>query len=360
MNKTLCLALILISALLSGCGGGSETTPTPTPPPPAGVTITTVLAGNHTVEYIQSDGNAQLAGTKQGLYWRSNATAAWQLRSPATTAVTGLAVLGQGHYLAAFAREQPADNSNPYPLFVTQDHGETWTQVQHDFGREFNTAITALAYDQSTDRVYAVGHAVLAVANIDASHWTLLSGAWDAFAAGLRLLIVDSTRQTVWFGGQGAIENGYLSRYDLSSGDLTTWSTLLPNPSTYLGGLLHPTDSNTVIFGAEGGLVRSTNYGASWTTPLGDVNHRFYWDVVIDGAGTLYTAGYDKLSPDQPLIIECSTDIGQSWTAIKLGAQVSRGGVKSMMLVSGGGQTLLYLGLWDNGIKAVAVNDLNC
>ncbi|SFR54391.1 hypothetical protein SAMN04488070_1839 [Pseudidiomarina maritima] len=358
MTLRLRLGFLIFILVIAGCGSDSGDE-TPTEPPVTGK-LTTILSNQLTVELLAQDGEAQLAGTNSGLYWRSDYTAAWELRSPTTTAVKGVAIVASGYYVVAFEREDISDDSAPFPLYQSQDAGETWTEIEHDFGGEFHSAIRNLAYDSGTDQIYAVGNTSLAVADTTATHWTLLHGEWDGFASGLRLLYVDSPRQQVWFGGQGAIENGYLARYDQTTGNVREWHELLPAPATFIGGLVHPLTPSTVLFSGEGGVVLSTDSGEQWQTPMGDVNHKFYWDVVLAENGTLYSAQYDKLSAEQPLIIECSTDNGETWVENDLSDETSRGGVKSLMLVPGASETMLYIGLWDNGIKAIALSDISC
>lgn len=359
MTTLLRLSLFLIvSFALASCG--SDSTDEPPESPPITGKLKTIFSNQVTVEFLTQDGESQLAGTTSGLYWRADSDAQWQLRSPTNTAVKGVAIIASDYYVAAFEREDIADDSAPFPLYQSQDAGETWTQINHNFGGEFHSAIRNLAYDSSTDQLYAVGSTSFAVADTTATNWTLLHGEWDGFAAGLRLLYVDSPRQQVWFGGQGAIENGYLVRYDRSSGNVQEWHELLPAPATFIGGLVHPLTPSTVLFSGEGGIVLSTDSGEQWQTPMGDVDHTFYWDVVLADDGTLYTAQYDKLSAEQPLIVECSTDNGETWVENDLSDETSRGGVKSLMLVPRASETMLYLGLWDNGIKAIALSDLSC
>ncbi|WP_417659483.1 hypothetical protein [Pseudidiomarina sp.] len=360
MFKLMQIGIAVAVLLLSGCGGGSsDSNPPDGGEPPVSNKLETVLSGDYTVEYIRQDGSAQIAGTTAGVYWRADTSADWQLRSPTTTAVTGIIVLSEGHYLMA-TEPTSGDASEPYLLFRSQDSGATWEPITHNFGREFNTRIFNLAYDHRTDQVYAVGNASLAVASPAAENWQLLTGSWDGFAAGLHLLLIDDVNQSVWFGGQGPVENGYFGRYDQTTQNITEWHDLLPRPSTYVDGLIHPLDTSTVILGGEGGIVLSNDYGETWSTPMGDVDYRFYRDIVSTDAGILYTAGYDKLSAEQPLIIECSIDNGQTWLKHDFSHETSRGGVRSLMLVSDGDRELLYLGLRDNGIKAIALNDLDC
>lgn len=351
--------LSLASFILTGCSGSSVAI-TPTPPPPPASVVDTAFASQATVGRLYLDGEAQLAGTSEGLFWRANAQADWQQRSPTTAHVNAVAVIAPGHYIVAMKPAGSAPHTEPSPLYVTQDSGANWQSISHNFGRDNHTTINNLAYDLSTGALYAVGATAVAVADSTATNWMLLEGEWDGFATGIHLLELQPAQQNLWFGGQGAIENGFLSRYFLPDGTLTTWTDLFPNPSAFKGGLIHPTDSQTVLFGGEGGIAVSRNNGESWELPLGDVNHRFYWDIVIDDAGVLYTAGYDKSGPEQPLIVECSSDNATTWHSNDFADEVSKGGVRSLAMVDVGGDSELYLGLWENGIKSISTADLNC
>ncbi|WP_258807626.1 hypothetical protein [Pseudidiomarina sp. CB1] len=355
--KSLWIVVALGIFTLTACGGGSDDTPPDGGnPPPVGSTLSTELSGSQTVDALVFDGEAQLAATTSGLLWRADADEQWQTRSPLSEPVTALTVIGQSHYLVAFA----GDESAPAPLYVTTDSGLTWQAVSHNFGGTEPSPIRALRYDSTTDQIYALGADALAVADRSAQDWILLAGRWDAFATGLNLLRIDPIGNAIWYGGQGAIENGFLVRYDRDTQEQQRWDDLLPNPSSFKGGLIHPTDQQLVLFSGEGGIVRSTDHGGNWTLPLGDVNHRFYFDIVLADSGVLYTAGYDKGSPTQNLIVECSSDNGFSWHRNDFSEATSRGGVKSLMLVDEVGTTKLYLGLWENGIKSVDLSDLQC
>lgn len=352
-----CLATLSVTACGGGGGGSSNPPDTGGPlPPPDTALLNTELSGRQTVEIMQLDGKAQLAATHQGLLWRADAESTWQTRSPLTEKVTALTVIDQGHYLVAFDGE----NGSAAQLYSTTDAGLTWQSIAHNFGADHATPITGLHYESSSDQVFAIGTDALAVSDRNAESWDLLNGQWDSFGTGLSLLRIDPVDEVIWYGGQGAIENGFLVRYETTTTESQRWDDLLPNPSTFKGGLVHPTDHSLLLFSGEGGIVRSDDNGSSWTRPLGDVDHRFYFDVVLSEAGALYTARYDKGAPTQELVVECSTDNGRTWKANDLSEETSYGGVKSLLLVETAGITELYLGLWENGIKSVALSDLQC
>lgn len=356
--------VILLSFILGACSGsGSSENIAPTnpaaPPSAQAPLFQNIMDLPISVTRLLLDGDAQLAATREGLYWRENTQANWQKRSPLDTEVTGVVVIGAGHYIVAIAPQNISDGL-AYPLYSSINSGETWELIEHDFGREFNDVIYALAYDETNDNLYATNAVGLAVSNKNAQSWTLLSGFWDGIGDGLKFIRVDGINNNIWFGGQGAIENGIIAKYDRSSSILESWQRLLPNPSAYRGGLIHPTDMSTVMFSGEGGLIISTDNGATWNTPLGDVDFTFYFDVVIDASMTLYTAQWQSGNPEQNLVIQCSADNGLSWISNDLSNETDRGGALSLRLFEQDDNTLLYLGLEENGIKAVDVSQLNC
>ncbi len=110
----------------------------------------------------------------------------------------------------------------------------------------------------------------------------------------------------------------------------------------------------------EGGIAFSADQGNSWRNLLGDVNYRFYFDVVFDSNhnNRLYTAGWDKkFDEPQPLILQWSDDQGASWQRLQYEAPANFfGGVRSMLLVQQQNQTYLYLGLFKGGVMRVSIN----
>jgi photosystem II stability/assembly factor-like uncharacterized protein len=212
------------------------------------------------------------------LYWRENSNAQWSVRSPINADIVNAVVIASGHYLVAVKTDN-VDNMSP--LYASTDSGKSWQRVVHNFGREFNDPILRLAFDDTTEKLYATSTVALAVSDKNAMDWTLLSGFWDGAASGLRMLRIDKVSQNVWFSGQGAIENGTLSKYNTATNNTDNWQGLLPDPSTYRGGLIHPVDLSTVMFSGEGGIVLSNDNGMTWSFPLGDVNYTFYNSVIL-------------------------------------------------------------------------------
>jgi hypothetical protein len=359
--KLIILPYVFILAACSGSGSDdSQLPPAPVLPPPAEEPLVkNIMALPLSVKQILVDGDSQLAATSQGLYWRESSSADWLKRSPLETDVTGVVVVESGHYIAALARENNNDTGS-FPLYRSINSGESWERVEHDFGRQFNDPIYALEYNKSNDKLYATSAVALAVSDKNAQNWTLLNGFWDGLGAGLRVIRIDDINDNIWFGGQGAIENGTLNKYSIETDSTENWQRLLPDPSAYRGGLIHPVDYSTVIFSGEGGLVLSTDDGATWKTPLGDVDFTFYFDVVIDESLILYTAQWQSGNPEQALIIQCSSDNGTTWVTNDLSSELTKGGTFSMMITEEAESTLLYLGLEENGIKAIDTSDLNC
>jgi hypothetical protein len=364
MLKIMTLLILPFIIVLGACSGGgsNESQPPPPPilPPPVEVPLVkNIMDLPLSVNQILLDGESQLAATSEGLYWRESNNAVWSKRSPLDTEVTGIVVVDAGYYIAALTREN-ANDIGSFPLYRSVNSGESWELIEHDFGRQFNDPIYALAYDKANDKLYATSAVALAVSDKNAQSWTLLSGFWDGLGAGLEVIRIDHINDNIWFGGQGAIENGTLSKYSFETNSTENWQNLLPDPSAFRGGLIHPVDFSTVIFSGEGGLVITTDDGLTWSTPLGDVGLTFYFDVVIDDSMIMYTAQRQGSNPEQALIILCSSDNGTSWITNDFSTELTKGGTLSLMITEEADTTMLYLGLLQNGIKAIDVSDLSC
>ena len=106
-------------------------------------------------------------------------------------------------------------------------------------------------------------------------------------------------------------------------------------------------------------MLAGSNRGANWTTLIGDVDYRFYFDVAIDPLtpATFYTAGWDKnWDTPQPLIFEVPNDGGQRWKKYRHNDPSLFGGVRSMIAVVEDGKTRVYLGLYRGGIMKVTIH----
>ncbi|MEL7044533.1 MAG: hypothetical protein AAGL66_05855, partial [Pseudomonadota bacterium] len=235
--------------------------------------------------------------------------------------------------------------------------------LTHDFGGPAIglplEPVQRLRFDHHSGDLLATGYGVLARSRDWGRSWEILDGAWGRVGTGLGGLSTAMAGQYIWYGGQGAIEDPVLIRYQRSgdqSEDLSEpIEALLPRPSTVESIRFYPTSESTVFVTGEGGVVRSMDSGASWEPALVNSTSRFYFDLLIDDrTGTIYTAGWDKNFTDpQPLILEVSNDSGLTWSTYQHQDPGLRGGVWSMAFVALDGRRRLFLGLQGGGVYEV-------
>lgn len=348
--------------LLAGCGSerqaASVPTPTPTPPPAAFSFQHQGLTGITATRLYQQHG-LLFAVSTDGLYI-SSGDGSWQSAGLQGFDLEDVVAISEQHFIAA-TYQQDSDGFRRHVLFESYNGGADWVEVKHQFGLHGETeAIYALLYDSNTQRLYATGTEALAYSTDLGISWQLLHGSWQGFGQAKSALAFNSSNNEIWFGGQGGIENPVLLQVAVKDGSAKLHLNLMPAPSSIYGVRFAPDNANSVYVSGEGGVVHSSDNGASWRTLLGDKNYRFYFDIAIDPARPqhIYTAGWNKqFDEPQPLIIEWSDNGGAAWQQYQYPAPASFfGGVRSMLLVQEQGRNVLYLGLWKGGIMRVVPN----
>jgi photosystem II stability/assembly factor-like uncharacterized protein len=343
------IAFLLV--FLSGCGGSDGGTIGPPRPQfePDGLNGLTVMR-------VLQDGDRLFAATSDGLYGKPIGQDAWQSLGLDGHRVQDLAVLDVDHWLAVVFAEGAVGFDDP-ALMETVNGGANWLEVEHDFGGAIGSlGMAALHYDPDTGRLYATDTDALAVSTDDGRSWSLIAGDWGGLSTPNDALNLNPAHDQVWVGGQNAIEEMVLLRHDLASGETESFPGLLPSPSTIKDISFDPADPDRVLASGEGGIVESLDNGATWTRLLGDVNHRFYFGVVLDPADpqTLYTVGWDKeFDVPQPLVFEVSEDGGANWASYTLDDPDLFGGAWSLLAVTEDGRTVVYIGLYRGGMMRV-------
>ncbi|MBZ9612745.1 WD40/YVTN/BNR-like repeat-containing protein [Rheinheimera maricola] len=348
------LLWLLCWLALSACNG--DTTPLQPPPvsTPEPFEFTHQGLDGLIIKRLYQQEDSILALTNNGLYQQQQQQNSWQLIGLEGYELQDLAMITDQHWLAA-VRLQDATESASNHLQESFDAGASWLAVSRPFGEDGkHEGIYALHYDTLQQRLYATGLGVLAQSDNLGISWQKLQGDWDMLAQPNSALALAPDRSHIWWGGQGAIENGVLFSYRLADGHSQTFKALLPDPSVYYNLRFA---NNHVYACGEGGIVMTTNNGDSWINLLPESDHRFYFDIAMDpnSNGRLYTAGWDKkFNEPQPLILQWSDNAGQSWQRLHYqGPPDFMGGVRSMLLVQQQEQSYLYLGLYKGGMMKV-------
>ncbi|KKO45716.1 hypothetical protein WG68_08335 [Arsukibacterium ikkense] len=344
--------------VVSSCGGSSTQVqpPAPVPPPPVSpappVSLSFQGLDGFIVHQLYQHSGVLVAASDNGVYRRNN-SGSWIAAGLVGYDIMALGLLTEQHWLASsYQRDQ--DGYPVYLLFESFNAGSDWHQVNYQFGQAGeNEAIYAMLFDEVAQVVYATGIQVLASSADMGQSWKVVHGDFGGFGQPKTALTQAADGQTIWYGGQGAIEDGILYQVDLATRQGAIHTGLFPNPSSIQAIRYAPDDPQTVYVSSEGGIVRSTDHGQSWQTILGDVDYRFYFDLVIDpnAPNRIFTAGWKKeFSDPQPLIIEWTENGGQSWQQYEYPESNFFGGVRSMMLVEENQQQVIYFGLYKGGI----------
>lgn len=348
-----CLILLLPCILLAACDGSDELIIEP----PTREFVPEGLAGR-AINGLFQVGERLLATTDAGIYGKGIDQNNWQLVGLQDHLIVDLVIVDELAWIAAVAKSGLNPAVEP-ELLTSVNRGSNWGVVDSDFGGSEDSMepIYALHYDQVSEVLYATGSLSLAVSKDLGQNWNLLEGSWDAFATGQDALNLNTQRGEIWYGGQNALEQMTLRRVDLPDGSGRGFGRLLPSPAVIKNIEFHAQDAELVFASGEGGILRSEDNGASWTQPLGDVDHRFYYEVVSDpqAPDILFTAGWDKGAADgpQPLILEVSENAGESFEAFEYEDSQLQGGALSLLAVEEENETVLYIGLDGGGIVKV-------
>lgn len=357
----------MLTLLACGGGGSSELTnnpvPQPVPDPANQITFSDPVLSNVVINKLRFSGATKLGASNSGIYKLVNDQ--WTLQSSNAWVVFDVAIVSASHFVASI------QINNTFQLAQSIDAGNTWEFITHDFGGPTvtpglsNEKVQAIVYEPQTGILYASGYSVLASSNDEGRTWQKLSGTWQGLARGAAALTLNSANQSIWFGGQGAIENPILQEYSSASNTTQSHndavSALLPIPSTIEGIVIHPDSSDVVFAAGEGGIIKTENNGETWTGVLLDNGYRFYYSLIIDpsNTSTMYTAGWSKdINTTQPLVLELTKDGGQTWEAFTHPNSTLFGGVRSMQSeVNENDEFALYFALQNGGIVQVSITD---
>lgn len=298
------------------------------------------------------------AATDRGLY-RHLSGADWQLLGERAWRIMDWARISDSHWVVSTANGHDYEEVREYAMHESFDSGMTWHSMAHDFGGDSPDVEPVRRLLANNGQLYATGTYSLAVSSDGGHHWDLLNGVWQGFGRGMSALSASPHDSQLWFGGQGAMENLLLYRYDINAGFSTEFnvSEWLPNPSTVKNIRFHPTQPERVFVAGEGGIIESRNNGEQWQPFNVNPDYRFYFDLAFDPqvASRYYTAGWSKIvDTAQPLVLEVSNDDGTHWKRYTHPDTTLYGGVYSMLARQEVRETVVYLGLFKGGVVRVS------
>lgn len=361
MNKSnLVISVVLLLTLCTCTGGKGSGTNESQPPitPDQKISFGTPSLDGLIVNQLEFKYDVRLAATNGGIFKYIDES--WQLVSRSDWRVSDVVILYDYLYIAAI------ETNVDFYLAESLDGGETWSIINSDFGgpdralADKNEKVHRLSFDDSTGILYATGYDVMATSGDFGRTWESQDGLWQGFARGLSALALNIDLQTVWFGGQGAIENLVLREYSMTSYQTKSHSEVtehLATPSTIKGIVFDPNNSALMYASGEGGIVVSRNSGQTWEGFRLNDESRFYFDLVIDpvNSNVMYTAGWSKYFDEpQLLIVERTIDGGKTWEQFRHPDDQLFGGVYSIAFTRNEGDLVLHLGLYKGGIMQVS------
>lgn len=328
----------------------------PVTPEPLRVTFQSIGLDEHIVNELELYQDKLYAATDRGLFMKDLATDAdWVSLGLIQHNVKTIALLNNSLLAATSNPLQEA-----YGLFRSENGGQEWQAVSHNYGNGYPEPFNDLSYDADSHTLYASGWGVVAKSEDEGLHWTLIQGEWQTLATGLSFVRTNPANGDVWTGGQNAIETFVLARQEAGNGQWHHWQGLLPAPSVAKSIAFSQTDPQLVLIGGEDGIIRSNDQGASWSTIKEDHTARFYFGLDFDHTikERVYAASWVKnFDNPQPLILYISEDAGNNWQEFQYPSSTLFGGVWSMVQRSSeAGKTSLYLGLYKGGVYEALIN----
>jgi photosystem II stability/assembly factor-like uncharacterized protein len=268
--------------------------------------------------------------------------------------VVDFIVFSDQHMIATTANRGPI--ADDYALLETTNGGESWDELDI-FGEDgFEEPVHSLSvHPHQANVIFATGPRSVATSSDYGRHWELLWGEWGAFASGTSVAEINPAKQTdLWFGGQGAIENGYLGVLRNET-LLNEWFDLVPNPTVAVKVAFDRQAKQTIYVGFEGALIKTTNEN-TWREVINGSKEgmRFFYgiDISANHQQRVFSGGWLKGEETQPLVLYYSTNAGETWRSQTLEAEQS-GGIYSLKVVSESDRERIFVGLDKGGVYEI-------
>ena len=351
MKKTF-LSLLII--MLLGACNEDDTSPS------SAIQWNSLGLTGHIVNKVQVIQDKIYAATDKGFYAleRDTGNQDWDVLGFENKPCQSFLIIDEDELIVSLVNRQDVSQMG---LYKTTDGGQTWTEFTNGFGGEESVEpvwdITADPEDVST--YYAVGDYVVARSTDSGLSWEPIFGDWQGFGSGIDFVRVSPhDSESIWAGGQNAIEQGFLLHSSDGGANWDPWLDLVEAPSVAKEIAFHPTRPEEVYVGFEGGLIMTPDNGQEWETLIASEENRFFFGLGIRQANpaVMYAAGWLKrFDEPQPFIIFTTEDGGETWEEHTYDEE-DFGGVYDMELLSEGGQDKLYLGLYKGGVYEVVFN----
>ncbi len=314
----------------------------------------------HIVNKVQVIPDKIYAATDKGFYAleRNAGNQNWELLGFENKPCQSFLIIDEEEMIISLVNRQEASQTG---LYKTSNGGQSWTEFTNGFGGAEGAEpvwdITVNPKDSSI--YYAVGEYVVARSTDKGLHWEPLFGNWQAFTTGMDFVkLSPHDPESIWVGGQNAIEQGYVL-YSANGGtSWEQWFDLVEAPSVAKEAAFHPSKPGEVYLGFEGGLLKTPDNGNTWETLIDSEENRFFFGIGIrqSNPSVMYAAGWLKRYDEpQTLIIFTTKDGGQNWHQYTY-EEEDFGGVYDLVMLTEGGQDKLYLGLYKGGIYEVVFN----
>jgi photosystem II stability/assembly factor-like uncharacterized protein len=305
---------------------------------------------------LEVNNNILYASTNDGVYKKQlNTNNAFTQIGLDGRNVVDFIVLGSQHVIATTAnRGAIADD---FGLHETTDGGASWEELPVFGTDEFEEpAISLSIHPDEPGVILASGYQLVASSSNYGRSWQLERGDWGAFATGTSVAEINPFKpDDLWYGGQGAIENGYLGVMRNGT-QLNEWTDLVPNPTVAVEIAFDEQDDQNIYVGFEGSLMKTSNNGNTWHELInGRTNGmRFFYGIGLseNNPDDVFAGGWLKGEDTQPFILYYSTNAGNTWRN-KTFENEQTGGIFSMKILSETSRERIFVGLDKGGVYEI-------
>jgi hypothetical protein len=320
---------IVLSAAIVACGGGGSSSRTP-----LGVISwqqVTLPSGVSQLNYVAFNGSGHwfIADRKQGFFRSTDQGATWTAINSGLSTTLGwtINVNPANGDLIASTYSGGTLNAHPVTFYRSSDEGASWTVIPSS-SLSAATAQTGCAFAGNGNVVcggyWAPSPSTGAWVSSDGGQ-TTASGSTSPNVNGVFGLGYNSVTQDLWLGTE---QNGIYRSTDNG----LTWTQASPadqqvDPANGIndGNIFAITfdRSGNVLFGSQGGIWKSSKSGTgyTWSNVLKNPNTSSGKGLGRDANGHLFY-GHNHDTQD-PTVVHCSSDDGNSWSACDSGIPAS-------------------------------------